>query len=273
MLAPMVSVCIPVYNGASYVAETISSVCRQTFRDIEIVVQDNASTDGTWQILSLLSRCDSRIKLARNSINVGMAGNWNAAMSRACGKYICLLSADDLFEPLFIEFCVRSLEENSAVGLVAANHTILTVQGQRRRRTWLPGMSMRLSPTLILLLNPFSINFTIFRKEILRDIRLPSGDIFSRDLYTCDYDLWMRLAERRVIAKYLSRCLGQYRWHDLNLSHQRETMFMQTRKVLSLHAKFLSRATPLAYLITRFRMAFRRWRLRLPLGSAKPANK
>jgi glycosyltransferase involved in cell wall biosynthesis len=97
--APLVSVCIPVYNGERYIVETIQSVISQKHTNIEIVVQDNASQDGTWDILKAMSCRDSRLSIMKNATNVGMAPNWNLVVNRARGEYIMLLSADDLISP------------------------------------------------------------------------------------------------------------------------------------------------------------------------------
>ena len=100
----MVSVCIPVYNGSLFIEETINSVLCQDYRNLEIVVQDNASTDGTWDLLQLIAFKHSQLSIARNETNVGMAPNWNLCINRAKGDYLMLLSADDLLEKGFLVY-------------------------------------------------------------------------------------------------------------------------------------------------------------------------
>ena len=84
MAAPKLSVCIPVYNGAAFIKETIDSVLNQNFKDFEIVIVDNQSTDNTISIVKSYS--DPRIKLFINETNIGMIPNWNKAMEHATDK-------------------------------------------------------------------------------------------------------------------------------------------------------------------------------------------
>lgn len=261
MNRPLVSVCIPVYNGAPYIAETIASVQSQCIHDLEIVLQDNASTDTTWEIVCALASTDPRIRPERNPTNLGMAGNWNAVIYRATGRFVCLLSADDLFRPGFLTACLLAFRRDPDISFVSANHSIFGQGWERNRRMPLPGMRLRIHPALVLLLNPLSINFTLFSSELLSKHTLPEGGLFVRDLYTCDYELWLRLARARVPGVYLRTQLGRYRWHDANLSHQRLTMWQQTQAVIDRHATWLRFQAPMALAIIRFRQLLRRIRI------------
>jgi glycosyltransferase involved in cell wall biosynthesis len=77
---------MPVYNGEKYVAETIQSVLSQTYSRIEIIVQDNASTDGTRSILQEIASKYSQIYIERNEQNCGMSANWNLVINRSRGN-------------------------------------------------------------------------------------------------------------------------------------------------------------------------------------------
>ena len=83
---PLVSVCIPVYNGEKYIGETIESVLKQTFKDFELVVCNNCSTDHTLDVVSKYQ--DPRIRVVTNEQNVGMVGNWNVCLKEARAKNI-----------------------------------------------------------------------------------------------------------------------------------------------------------------------------------------
>ncbi len=80
---PYVTVTIPMYNNARFIAETINSVLSQTFTDFELLIYDDHSTDGSYDIAASLT--DSRIKLFRNPENLGPEGNWNRAISKVRG--------------------------------------------------------------------------------------------------------------------------------------------------------------------------------------------
>ena len=92
---PLVSICLPVHNDADTVGETISSLLGQSHPDFEIIVSDNASTDGTREVVA--SFRDPRIRYRRNETNVGAFPNWNLAIRDACGDHIAVYHADDVY--------------------------------------------------------------------------------------------------------------------------------------------------------------------------------
>jgi glycosyltransferase involved in cell wall biosynthesis len=76
MSNPLISVCIPVYNGAAYLEDCLQSVIAQTYSNIEILLVDDGSTDDSISIIEKFSQKDSRIRLVRNQKNLGLTGNW-----------------------------------------------------------------------------------------------------------------------------------------------------------------------------------------------------
>jgi len=99
MMKPIVSVCIPTYNGEKYLAACLESVLAQTFSDLEILIVDDCSSDDTVQVANTFARRDSRIRISVNDINLGLVGNWNHAAELARGTWIKFLFQDDLILP------------------------------------------------------------------------------------------------------------------------------------------------------------------------------
>lgn len=108
---PRVSVLIPAYNAARWVAAAIESVRAQTFRDWEIVAVDDASTDDTYDIL----RGFTNIRVERNPQNLGMTANWNRCLALAQGDLVIKLDADDAFKPHALEMLAKPLEETDVI--------------------------------------------------------------------------------------------------------------------------------------------------------------
>lgn len=106
-MAPKVSVCVPVYNGARYLRECLDSVMAQTYRDVEVIIVDDGSTDESAAIASDYANRDSRIRLFRNVSNLGLVNNWNHSVRLANGEWIKFLFQDDLLAP---ECLARMLE-------------------------------------------------------------------------------------------------------------------------------------------------------------------
>ena len=94
---PKVSVSIPVYNCEAYIGEAIDSVLNQTFKDVEIIVIDNQSTDRTREIVQKYDY--PNVKLIVNDTNLGMLRNWHNALNYATGEYVKILAADDILYP------------------------------------------------------------------------------------------------------------------------------------------------------------------------------
>jgi glycosyltransferase involved in cell wall biosynthesis len=108
--APRVSVGVPVYNGANGLAAALECLCRQTLRDIEIVVSDNASTDATAEICRRFAAGDGRIRYTRQAAPIQVTANFNFVLKEARAAYFMWAAHDDLRDPDFIERLVTALE-------------------------------------------------------------------------------------------------------------------------------------------------------------------
>jgi glycosyltransferase involved in cell wall biosynthesis len=109
-LEPLVSVLIPAYNAASTLAETVASVCGQTYRNLDIIVVDDGSADATFAVASRLSKEDPRIRVLRQD-NAGVAAARNLALRHAVGPLVAPVDADDLWHPTKIERQLRRMRE------------------------------------------------------------------------------------------------------------------------------------------------------------------
>ena len=126
----MVTVAIPMYNNARFIAQTITSVLTQTFRDFELLIYDDYSSDLSFDIAA--SFTDPRIKLYRNSGNLGPEGNWNKAISEVRGKYVKLVCGDDILFPQCLEKQLAAFQDplNRGVSLVSSQRTIIDPEGK-----------------------------------------------------------------------------------------------------------------------------------------------
>lgn len=120
-LKPLVSVLIPVYNVERYVAQAIGSIMNQTYKNLEIVVVDDASTDATYELCCQMASLDKRIKLLRNSNNLGVANTLNKAWVASSGEYISRMDGDDISSLDRIEKQYEYLQENTDIQLVGVS--------------------------------------------------------------------------------------------------------------------------------------------------------
>ncbi len=117
---PDVSILIATLNGAKTIGRSIESAQNQTVKDIEIVVVDDGSTDGTYDVVATMAAADPRIKCIRLPQNVGVGGARNVALANATGVWLTILDADDWYEPNRLEVLLKTARDEKA-DLVADN--------------------------------------------------------------------------------------------------------------------------------------------------------
>jgi glycosyltransferase involved in cell wall biosynthesis len=121
---------LPVHNGERYLREALDSLLQQSFTDYELVIVDNASTDGTPAIALEYAERDSRIRYHRNAENVGAARNFNLAFELTSGRYFKWAADDDLMRPSFLERCVAALEAEPRSVLAYPKARIIDERGE-----------------------------------------------------------------------------------------------------------------------------------------------
>jgi glycosyltransferase involved in cell wall biosynthesis len=126
----VVSVGVPVYNGAKYLAEALDCLLAQSLQDIEIVISDNASTDGTGEICRRYQEKDHRVCYFRNDQNIGAALNFNRLVELCRAPLFHGGACDDLYHPLFLERCVEALDRDSGLVLSYTGTKMIDEQGQ-----------------------------------------------------------------------------------------------------------------------------------------------
>lgn len=107
-MPPTVSICVPTYNGEAYLAESLDSVLAQTFADVEVLVVDDGSSDGTVELAAAYAGRDARVRVERNPRNLGLVANWNRCVELARGEWIKFAFQDDLLAPTCVERLVAA---------------------------------------------------------------------------------------------------------------------------------------------------------------------
>lgn len=111
-MQPLVSIGMPVYNGEKLICEALDSLLAQDFKNFELIISDNASTDRTAEICKMYAARDSRIRYYRNERNIGPVSNFNKVIHLGRGKYFMWAADDDLYESSYISCMVDSLNNN-----------------------------------------------------------------------------------------------------------------------------------------------------------------
>jgi glycosyltransferase involved in cell wall biosynthesis len=238
---PVVSVCIPVYNTERFIAAAITSALSQTYRDFEIVIVDNASTDTTAQILAAFT--DPRIRAFRNDENIGAAANFNRVISLARGRYLKVLCADDLLYPSCLERQVAIFEADARteIAMVGCSRDIIDDRGKRWLRRGFPGRAGRIDGNAAIRMtvrrgtNIFGEPAAILvRTEAAR----AAGAFDPHYGYCLDLDLWCRLLRGGGLYMIDETLCGfrvsSQSW-SASIAHSQSREFAQF--VLDLHAR------------------------------------
>lgn len=174
---PRVTIGLPVYNGQNYLAQTMDSLLAQTYRDFELVIADNASTDRTEVICREYAAADGRIRYHRNEENIGASANYNLVFELGRGDYFKWAAHDDLLAPTFLERCVEVLDNNPDVVLAYTQAKAIDDKGDVVKVY--PGKHHFASPVprerfyeFVLDPHPVVAVFGLMRREVLGRTRL-----------------------------------------------------------------------------------------------------
>jgi len=208
---PSVSVIIRGYNRERYIGQAIESVLAQTYKDFDLLVWDDGSTDKTAQIAIECAKEDRRVRVAACD-HRGAVKSLNAAVADTFGAYLCWVDSDDLLSPTALEETVAVLEGNPSVGMVYTDYQLIDTIGRIKglgRRCRIPYSKDRL------LLDFMTFHFRLLRRSAFEQ----AGGI--NEEFTCaeDYDLCMRLSEVTEI-RHIQKALYQYRVHPRSISHE-----------------------------------------------------
>jgi len=131
---PRVNIGMPVYNGERFLEEAIDSMLNQSFKDFELIISDNASTDRTQEICRAYLARDRRIRYFQNQTNLGATANFNRVFELSSGEYFKLANADDLSAPDLLAKCVAVLDAHPEVVLCYPKTTIIDENGDMIRQ-------------------------------------------------------------------------------------------------------------------------------------------
>lgn len=219
---PLLSVVIPVHNGAQWLGETLDSIYAQSEPNFEIVLVDDASTDHLQQVLD--QHPDNRLQLVRLSSNVGVSSARNLGVRLARGRYIAFCDADDLCQPQRFELQLNFLEKNPDIGLCGSAFTCFDTED---RETVSHPMSHETIRKMLMQANCFGLSTVMARACVLK------SNPFDSELAVAeDYDLWTRLVSSGVHVANLPGSLVRYRVHPQQASlNKGSTLDQVARKI------------------------------------------
>ena len=223
MPPPVLSVCVPTYNGEAYVAEALHSILHQTYAAFEVIVVDDGSTDSTLEIVRTVADTDARVRVYRNPHQRGIPGNWNTCVGFARGQYVCVFHQDDVMLPDNLARKMAVFETDPTLSLVHSLVEPLVEAGAPTRLgNWMEKAEADFVADGLVYFRKLVLggNCICAPTVIVRREQLQAVGGFDESLgYACDYETWMKLCVEGRVG-FVHQALVRYRWHADNASHQ-----------------------------------------------------
>jgi glycosyltransferase involved in cell wall biosynthesis len=207
-----VSILIPAYNRANYIGETLRCVLGQDYRNLEVLVINDASTDDTVQIVESFQ--DSRIRLVHNPQNLGLAGVRNRLLELATGDFLAWQDSDDLCSPDRIEKQLKFLEQNPNFLAVGSRASVIDEDGKEIQKNLIDPLYLEHEDLAVSLCfeDPFTNSSMFMRKSAANGISFDNNFPPYED-----YDFWEKISWRGKMANLPDRLI-QYRRHGIQTS-------------------------------------------------------
>lgn len=249
----LVSIVIAAYNIEKYVSQTIESALNQTYKNIEVIIVNDGSTDGTSNIIETYAKKDTRIVIF-NQANKGVSAARNAGFKIAKGEYFCIVDADDIMLPIKIESQVDFLENNSSADF-AYSKVYYFIDGTHAiYRHDLATISGAHVYEKLLQYGNFIYTSTVFFRRNVFD----QFGGFDENLRSAEeFDYWLSLSQRGVNFLHQNKYLTLCRSRNNGLTSDSVTMYLTAVAVLEKHMansknKLLSKITNYQYLKSKF---------------------
>lgn len=207
MSLPLVSIIMLTYNGVQFLKTAVESVKEQTYQNWELIINDDGSTDGTWELAQVFAVTDPRIKLHQNAKRLGIPGNRAAAFAKTSGEFICHLDGDDELYPYSLAVMMDAAISNPDVALFQSDNAWMDKHG----KVYQYHANKDPEPNL----SHFGWrHFGMYRRSAYETTNGYNTALIS----ACeDGDLFMQIVEKHPFMR-VPQVLYKHRWHDANAS-------------------------------------------------------
>lgn len=238
---PKVSIIIPAYNQATFLAQAVESCLDQTHPSVEIIVVDDGSTDATPTVVRAFG---DRIRYVRQD-NTGLPGARNRGLHESTGDYLCFLDSDDFYHPAKLEKQIHALDTNPGLGLVYCDITTVNESGvPLREAPSIASLERQLSGDIfpsLMMGGYFPPHTVMIRRSVLDQV----GGFDPELGGYADYDLWLRVSAAGHRALFQAEPLAFYRTHTGSMSkdgeHMAKTQIASLTKAARTHPEGVAR--------------------------------
>jgi glycosyltransferase involved in cell wall biosynthesis len=193
---PLVSICLPVFNGGRYLAQAIDAALAQTYKEFELIIRDDNSTDGSQRICQKYKQLDPRVRYRENVQRLGLFQNYNECIKAAKGSFIKLYAQDDLLEPDAIQKMMDVLNAHDEVALVTCSKRWIDAENNELERFSRFKQDENLPASLVIMANLVCLNNWIGEPSTAMFRARHAGSGFDTDFYHWgDIDYWFRILQ------------------------------------------------------------------------------
>ncbi|MDO4490585.1 MAG: glycosyltransferase family A protein [Lachnospiraceae bacterium] len=200
---PLISVIMPAYNAEQTIEKAIRSVCSQTYSNLELIVINDCSSDGTAELLSTMAQQDSRIHFHTNEHNLGAAGSRNRGIGLCQGAYTAFIDSDDFWYPEKLERQLTCMEKNRA-SICYTAYGILDAEKNELVKVY--HIPERTDYTGLLKENVIGCSTVMMDTELLK------RHMFQPGFYHEDYALWLKCLKEGAVAAGIDSLLVEWRY-------------------------------------------------------------
>lgn len=219
---PLVSIILPVYNGAKHIHKSINSILSQDYKNIELIIVNDCSTDETLNIINSFAQNDSRINIISNTSNLKLPGTLNVGFANANGLYLTWTSDDNMYKPNAITTMVSALSSNPDADMVYSNYTNIDSNDKE-----ISFGNLSDNPDSLITGNCCGACF-LYSKKIAKLVGEYDATLFLAE----DYDYWIRIHSIGKII-HINDNLYYYRRHADSLTEtKKDKINIQTYKAL-----------------------------------------
>ncbi len=204
---------MPVYNGEKYIKYAVNSVLEQSYKEFELIIINDCSTDSTSEILAAYEKMDSRIKLYYNDKNLGVSKSLNLALKIAKGVFIARIDSDDIWFKDKLRKQIEYLANNPSTYMLGTGKKVIDESGNILNTKEKQFFGYAQIKRQIIKNNLFCHSSVIFRRSILND----AGYYNENFLNSEDYEFWIRILAKRK-GEILPESLVYYRLHKEMIS-------------------------------------------------------
>lgn len=209
-MMPKVSVVLPTYNGEKYIRDSIESIINQTFKDWELIIVNDCSTDNTINIITEYLKHDNRIRVINNEVNKKLPLSLNIGFEKAKGKYFTWTSDDNMYHEDAFETMFLYLEKHKKEKMVCARMNLISEDALYG------GISIPYMNDMMWVENRVGACF-LYRQTVPDEIGVYDADMFLAE----DYEYWLRILCQYKSIGFINKVLYTYRCHSHSLTAMR----------------------------------------------------